>query len=93
MAMGLSLHTRRELLEHRALQYREALPAQKQDLLDEFTRITAYHRTYAQWLLNHSEQVLRLQDLQARPLTQRMVPVALLPGAPSFKERFFRRTC
>ena len=65
--MGLSLQTRRELLEHRAPQYREASPAQKRDLLDAFTRITGYHRTYAQWLLNHSEQVLQPQDRQVRP--------------------------
>jgi len=28
-------------------------------LLDEFTQTTGYHRTYARWLLNHSEDVLQ----------------------------------
>src|SRR2546421_12932389 len=65
--MGLRLQTRRELLEHRAPQYREALPAKKRIVLDEFTHITGYHRTYAQWLLNHSEQVLQPQARHARP--------------------------
>ncbi|HEY4034179.1 MAG TPA: hypothetical protein VGL94_09485 [Ktedonobacteraceae bacterium] len=46
--MGLRLQTRRELLEHIAPQYREALPAKKRMVLDAFTQITGYHRTYAQ---------------------------------------------
>jgi len=37
-----------------APQYRAALSAQKRELLDAFTQITGYHRTYAMWLLNHS---------------------------------------
>jgi len=65
--MGLRLQTRRELLEHIAPQYREALPAKKRIVLDEFTQITGYHRTYAQWLLNHSEEVLQKVVRRARP--------------------------
>jgi hypothetical protein len=42
-----------------APQYREASPAKKRALLDEFTHLTGYHRTYAQWLLNHNEQALQ----------------------------------
>ena len=58
-AAGLSLQTRRAVLEHMASAYREAPLANKRVLLDEFTQTTGYHRTYARWLLNHSEDVLQ----------------------------------
>jgi hypothetical protein len=59
VAAGLSLQTRRALLEQMAPAYHEAPPAKKRLLLDAFTRTTGYHRVYAQWLLNHREQVLQ----------------------------------
>ncbi len=59
VAAGLSLQTRRALLENVASAYREAPPAKKRVLLDEFTQTTGYHRTYARWLLKHSEEVLQ----------------------------------
>ncbi len=59
VAAGLSLQTRRALLEQMAPEYHEAPPPKKRLLLDAFTRTTGYHRTYAQWLLNHSEKVLQ----------------------------------
>jgi hypothetical protein len=59
VAAGLSLQTRRAVLEQMASAYREAPPAKKRVLLDEFTQTTGYHRTYARWLLNHSEDVLQ----------------------------------
>ena len=67
VAVKLRLQTRRELLEHMAPQYREAPPAKKRVLLDEFTHMTGYHRTYAQWLLNHSQEVLQTRGRHARP--------------------------
>lgn len=65
MAAGLSRQTRRELLEHMAPQYREAPPAKKRILLDEFLHMTGYHRTYAQRLLNHSQEVLQTRGRHA----------------------------
>jgi hypothetical protein len=52
--------------------YREAAPAKKRVLLDAFTQTTGYHRTYAQWLLKHSEEVLRV--VVRRPLSPRYGP-------------------
>jgi len=59
VAAGLSLQTRRALLQHMAPAYCDAPLAQRRVLLDEFTQTTGYHRTYARWLLTHSEDVLR----------------------------------
>ncbi len=67
VAVKLRLQIRRELLEQMAPQYREAPPAKKRVLLDEFTHLTGYHRTYAQWLLNHSQQVLQKRGRSVRP--------------------------
>jgi len=53
---GLCLQTRRELLAQVLPQYRGASPEQKRQLLDAFTQRTGYHRKYAMWLLNHTEQ-------------------------------------
>lgn len=55
---GLDLQTRRALLKQMAARYQEASAAKKRLLVDELTHTTGYHRTYTQWLLNHSEQVL-----------------------------------
>ena len=57
MEGGLSLQTRRELLQHMVPQYREAPSAKKSVLLDAFTQATGYNRKYATWLLNHSAEV------------------------------------
>ena len=59
MAAGLSLQTRRAVLEQMASAYRNAPRTKKRVLLDEFTQTTGYHRTYARWLLNHSQEVLQ----------------------------------
>jgi hypothetical protein len=59
VAVGLSLQTRRAVLEQIASAYREAPLAKRRVLLAEFTQTTGYHRTYARWLLNHSEEVLQ----------------------------------
>jgi hypothetical protein len=54
MREGMSLQTRRELLQHMLPQYREASTVKKKSkLLDAFTATTGYNRKYAMWLLNH----------------------------------------
>ena len=53
MAVGLSLEAKRDVLEQLLPRYREAPLAQKRVLLDDFVRLTSYHRTYAIWLFNH----------------------------------------
>ena len=58
MGGGVSLHTRRELLQQLVPQYREASSAQKRVLLDTFTQATGYHRGSGMWLLNHAEEEL-----------------------------------
>ncbi len=75
VAAGLSLQTRRALLEHMAPAYREAPPAKKRVLLDAFTQTTGYHRAYAQWLLNHSKEVL--QTITRHPRQPRYGPEVL----------------
>ena len=52
-----SYQARREVLQQMAPQYRQASPAQKRTLLDEFVATTGSVRTYARWLLNHAEEV------------------------------------
>ncbi|EFH86194.1 integrase family protein [Ktedonobacter racemifer DSM 44963] len=56
MGVGLCLHTKREILRSMLPQYRQATLAQKRIILDEFTQLTGYHRKYAMWLLNHTEE-------------------------------------
>jgi len=56
MREGISLQTRRELLQHLLPQYREASTVKKKSkLLDAFTAATGYHRKYAMGLLNHAQ--------------------------------------
>src|SRR2546423_14041937 len=57
MREGMSLQTRRELLQHMIPQYREASTVKrKSKLLDAFTAATGYNRKYAIWLLNHAQE-------------------------------------
>ena len=58
MGNGLRAQARRVLLQQVAPAYRRALGPQKQQILGEFVTATGYARKYAQWLLNHSEEVL-----------------------------------
>jgi len=56
MREGISLQTRRELLQHMLPQYREASTVKKKSkLLDAFTAATGYNRKYAMGLLNHAK--------------------------------------
>jgi hypothetical protein len=53
---GLSLQTRRALLQQVVPQYRQAKTVKKKSkLLDAFTTATGYNRKYAMWLLNHAK--------------------------------------
>jgi hypothetical protein len=55
---GMSLQTRREVLQSMLPQYRKASSIKKKSkLLDAFTATTGYNRKYAMWLLNHAEEV------------------------------------
>ncbi len=57
MGNGLRTQARRVLLQQVAPAYHRALGSQKQQMLEEFVAATGYVRKYAQWLLNHSEEV------------------------------------
>src|SRR5438874_5431756 len=58
MREGISLQTRRALLQHLLPQYREASTIKrKSKLLDAFTAATGYNRKYAMGLLNHAQGV------------------------------------
>ena len=52
--VGASLHMRREVLRQMAPKYREASWAHKRVVLEDFARLTGYHRKYAMWLLKHA---------------------------------------
>jgi hypothetical protein len=53
---GLSLQTRRSLLQQVIPQYRQTSTVKKKSrLLDTFTATTGYNRKYAMWLLNHAK--------------------------------------
>src|SRR5437763_4269002 len=67
MREGMSLQTRRELLQHMLPQYRGASTVKKKSkLLDAFTAATGYNRKYAVGLLNHA-QVEQSTPQRARP--------------------------
>ena len=54
---GLRTQARRILLRQIAPVYHEASGSQKQQILEEFVTATGYARKYAQWLLNHTEEI------------------------------------
>jgi hypothetical protein len=68
---GVSLRTRRELLQHMVPRYCKASSTKKRVLLDEVTQVTGYNRKYAIWLLNHAEEV---QQTQGRSHLRRYGP-------------------
>ena len=55
---GLRTQARRVLLCQMAQVYQQASGSQKQHILEECVTATEYSHTYAQWLLNHAEEVL-----------------------------------
>ena len=58
MRAGVSLQTRREILQHMLPQYRKACSVKrKSKLLDAFTAATGYNRKFAMGLLNHAQEV------------------------------------
>jgi hypothetical protein len=54
---GLRTQARRVLLWQVAPAYHCASSSQKQQILEDFVGATGYARKYAQWLLNHTEEV------------------------------------
>ncbi len=58
MGNGLRTQARRVLLQQVVPAFHQASGSQKQHILEEFVTATGYVRKYAQWLLNHSEEVL-----------------------------------
>ena len=72
MREGMSLQTRRELLQHMLPQYRGASTVKKKSkLLDAFTAATGYNRKYAMGLLNHAQVE---QSTPQRPRPRRYGP-------------------
>jgi Integrase core domain len=71
LEQSLSYQARRALLQQAIPQYREASPSQKRTLVDAFVAATAYHHTYARWLLNHAEEV---QQTLQRPRPRQYGP-------------------
>ncbi len=59
MGNGLRTQARRVLLRQVAPTYHCASASQKQQILEDFVDATGYARTYARWLLNHSEEVFQ----------------------------------
>ncbi|HTK11371.1 MAG TPA: hypothetical protein VL485_29645 [Ktedonobacteraceae bacterium] len=57
MGNGLRTQARRVLLQQVAPAYHRSSGSQKQEILEEFVAVTGYARKYAQWLLNHVEEV------------------------------------
>lgn len=57
MKNELGMQAKRVLLQHVAPVYQRALKPQKQEILAQFVTATGYVRKYAQWLLNHTEEV------------------------------------
>jgi hypothetical protein len=56
MREGMSLQTRRALLQHILPQYHQASTVKKKSkLLDALTAATGYNRKYAMGLLNHAK--------------------------------------
>ena len=54
--VGASLHLRREVLRQMVSQYREASSVHKRVVLEDFVRLTGYHRKYTLWLFNHAQE-------------------------------------
>ena len=67
MEKGLRTQARRVLLRQVAPEYHTASGFRKQQFLEDFVGGTGYTRTYARWLLNHSEEVFQAPtDLRRR---------------------------
>ncbi|MBO0793436.1 MAG: hypothetical protein J2P36_21135 [Ktedonobacteraceae bacterium] len=57
MGNGWRTQARRVLLQQVAPAYHQTSGPQKQQILEEFVTTTGYAHKYAQWLLNHVEEV------------------------------------
>jgi hypothetical protein len=65
--LRLRARARREKLQQMGPQYCTASSARKWELLEVFTQMTGYHRKYAMWLLNRTEEGLSMaQQVRSR---------------------------
>ncbi|MGC8872797.1 MAG: transposase, partial [Caldimicrobium sp.] len=63
--MALSLKTKKELTIELAKRYQKASKKEKSEILDEFTNITGYNRSYASYLLNRHGKIIYIAHLKA----------------------------
>ena len=78
MEVGASLRMRREVLRQMTPQYREASSAHKRVVVDDFVRLTGFHRTYAMWLLNRADEGQRYRVHPPRRVYEADVEEALV---------------
>ncbi len=84
MASGLSLQTRRALLQQVIPQYRKATTVKRKSrLLDAFTATTGYNRKYAIWLLNHAKVGQSTPQHTAHAITGQKHALFLVWNAPN----------
>ena len=83
MDKGFRTQARRVLLGQVAPVYHRALGVQKQQILEEFVSATGYARTYARWLLNHSEEVCAPPAALRRRYGLEVEEALVWPGRPS----------
>jgi len=74
---GMARRSKQEYLRTIHARYRQAERAEKTMMLDEFTKVCGYHRTYALWLLN-------------RPLPGPPRPRRVARRAPRYSEAMIR---
>ena len=105
MDVGVNLHTRREVLKQMAPLYQGASWTHKRVVVDDFVRLTGYHRKYAMWLLKHADEgqpsTLHLPrrvyetDVEAALVqvwnqTNRVCAKRLIPSLPMFLDSLER---
>jgi hypothetical protein len=66
MKKGLRTQAKRIVLGQVAPDYHAASGADKQRILEDFVKATGYARKYAQWLLNHAQEVLQTPTVLRR---------------------------
>lgn len=83
MGNGLKTQARRVMLQQVAPEYHRASWSQKQQILEEFVTATGYVRKYAQWLLNHTEEVFASPTARRRRYGPEVEEALVLPGRRS----------
>lgn len=64
--MGLTMKERKAVTVEISKRYKKATKKQKGIILDEFTALTGYNRTYASYLLNSYEKVIKLKGINLK---------------------------